>query len=53
LANGLYDHGIALRTGKTISGNKYLVVLDFDGWEAVIAWFSSWALSIVHYPSSY
>ena len=42
LANGLYDLGIALRTGKTISGNKYLVVLDFDGWEAVIAWFGSW-----------
>ncbi|MGA7370427.1 MAG: bifunctional DNA primase/polymerase [Nitrososphaeraceae archaeon] len=42
LANGLYDHGIALRTGKTISGNNYLVVLDFDGWEAVIAWFGSW-----------
>ncbi|MGA9934578.1 MAG: hypothetical protein WBP83_05595 [Nitrososphaeraceae archaeon] len=42
LANGLYDLGIALRTGKTISGNKYLVVLDFDGWEAVIAWFDSW-----------
>ena len=27
LESGIYDEGIAIRTGKTISGNKYLVVL--------------------------
>ena len=42
LANGVYDTGIAVRTGKTISGKYYLVVLDFDGREAVNAWFESW-----------
>ncbi len=37
LERGMYDEGIAIRTGKTLSGMKYLVVLDFDGWEAVVA----------------
>ena len=42
LERGLYDEGIAVRTGKTLSGMKYLVLLDFDGWEAVVAWFGTW-----------
>ena len=41
LANGLYDNGIAIRTGRTSKG-LYLIVLDFDGWNAVIEWFGSW-----------
>jgi len=41
LANGLYDNGIAIRTGRTLKG-FYLIVLDFDGWNAVIEWFGSW-----------
>jgi hypothetical protein len=46
LANGDYDNGIAIRTGKTLSGNgknaAYSISLDFDGWDAVIEWFGSW-----------
>ena len=42
LSSGLYDTGIAIRTGKTISGKYYLIVLDFDGWGAVVAWFGTW-----------
>ena len=42
LERGMYDEGIAIRTGKTLSGMKYLAVLDFDGWEAVVAWFGTW-----------
>jgi Bifunctional DNA primase/polymerase, N-terminal len=41
LAKGLYDNGIAIRTGKTSKG-LYLIVLDFDGWNSVIEWFGSW-----------
>jgi hypothetical protein len=42
LANGEYDNGIAIRTGKTLSGEHYLIVIDFDGIDAVLAWFGSW-----------
>jgi hypothetical protein len=42
LDNGLYDNGIAIRTGKTISGKYFLVAIDFDGIDAVIKWFGSW-----------
>jgi hypothetical protein len=31
LANGLYDQGIALVLGKTLSGLHYSSALDFDG----------------------
>jgi hypothetical protein len=41
LINGVYDNGIAIRTGKTSKG-LWLIVLDFDGWNAVIEWFGSW-----------
>ena len=41
LINGLYDNGIAIRTGRTSKG-LYLIVLDFDGWNAVVEWFGSW-----------
>jgi hypothetical protein len=50
LANGDYDKGIAIRTGKTLSGKYYSIALDFDGWDAIVEWFGSWerviALSI-------
>ncbi len=31
-----YDNGIAIRTGKTISGKHYLIAIDFDGIDAVL-----------------
>jgi hypothetical protein len=42
LDSGKYDNGIAIRTGKTLSGKYYLVVIDFDGINAVLAWFGGW-----------
>ena len=42
LANGEYVKGIAIRTGKTLSGKHYAVALDFDGWDAVEEWFGNW-----------
>jgi hypothetical protein len=42
LNNGRYDNGIAIRTGKTISGKHYLVAIDFDGIDTVLAWFGDW-----------
>jgi hypothetical protein len=42
LANGEYDNGIAIRTGKTLSGKYYSVAFDFDGWDAVVEWFGDW-----------
>src|SRR5918996_834635 len=40
--SGRYDNGIAIRTGKTISGKHCLVAIDFDGVDAVLAWFGDW-----------
>jgi hypothetical protein len=42
LNNGQYDNGIAIRTGRTISGKHYLVAIDFDGENAVLAWYGDW-----------
>ena len=42
LANGDYDKGMAIRTGKTLSGKHYSIALDFDGWDAVAGWFGTW-----------
>jgi hypothetical protein len=42
LDNGQYDNGIAIRTGRTISGKYYLIAFDFDGDDAVRAWFGDW-----------
>jgi Bifunctional DNA primase/polymerase, N-terminal len=42
LNNGQYDNGIAIRTGRTISGKYYLIAIDFDGDDAVRAWFGDW-----------
>jgi Bifunctional DNA primase/polymerase, N-terminal len=41
LANGDYDDGIAILTGKTLTGRyaKYLAVVDFDGMDAIEEWF--------------
>ena len=42
LDSGKYDNGIAIRTGRTISGKHYLVAIDFDGNDGVLAWFGNW-----------
>jgi Bifunctional DNA primase/polymerase, N-terminal len=42
LNSGQYDNGIAVRTGRTISGKYYLIAFDFDGDDAVLAWFGDW-----------
>ena len=42
LADGDYDKGVAIRTGKTLSGKHYSIALDFDGWDAVAGWFGTW-----------
>jgi hypothetical protein len=51
LQDGLYDNGIAIRLGKTLvngSGGSatensfYSIALDFDGEDALLAWFGSW-----------
>jgi hypothetical protein len=42
LNSGKYDNGIAIRTGRTISGKHHLIAIDFDGMDAVFAWFGSW-----------
>lgn len=41
LITGIFDNGVLMRTGLTLKGD-YLVVIDFDGWNAVLAWFGSW-----------
>src|SRR4051812_28300309 len=41
LVKGLYDKGIAIRTGRTTKG-LYLIVLDFNGLNAVNEWFGNW-----------
>lgn len=47
LLKGEYDNGIAVRLGKTLNYNNsenglYIAALDFDGWDAVEAFFGSW-----------
>lgn len=42
LNNGSYDMGIGIRTGKTISDKHYVIAIDFDGNDAVLAWYSNW-----------
>lgn len=42
LGNGDYDNGIAVRLGKTLANEYFSVALDFDGMDAVLAWFGSW-----------
>jgi P4 family phage/plasmid primase-like protien len=39
LEAGEYDNGIAIRLGKTLSGESYTFAIDLDGWKAVQAWF--------------
>ena len=39
LESGLYDLGICIALGKTISRTHYTFALDFDGWDAITAWF--------------
>jgi hypothetical protein len=41
MLKGAYDNGVAARLGLTLDGKLYAVALDFDGWDAVIAWFES------------
>ena len=42
LNSGQNDNGIAIRTGRTISGKYYLIAIDFDGDDAVLVWFGDW-----------
>ena len=42
MLRGKYDEGAAIRLGPTLQEGVYSVALDFDGWEAVIAWFGLW-----------
>jgi putative DNA primase/helicase len=42
MLEGKYDDGAAARTGRTLKGDLYAVALDFDGWDAVVAWFETW-----------
>lgn len=39
LEAGEYDNGIAIRLGKTMSGEFYSFAIDLDGWDAVQVWF--------------
>ncbi len=46
LKTGLYNNGIALRLGQCLvngNGNQlYSFALDFDGSDAIMAWFGNW-----------
>lgn len=42
MLEGKYDNGAAAKLGPTLIGDLYSVALDFDGWDAVVAWFESW-----------
>lgn len=42
MLKGRYDNGAAVRLGSTLKGDLYATALDFDGLEAVLAWFGSW-----------
>ena len=44
LEAGEYDNGIAIRTGRTITGKNaaYSIAIDFDGWDALEEWFGNW-----------
>jgi len=45
LVEGCYDNGIAIRLGRCLSNGKQELcsfALDFDDWDAMIAWFGSW-----------
>lgn len=42
MLEGKYDNGAAARLGPTLKGDLYSVALDFDGWDAVLAWFETW-----------
>ena len=42
MLDGKYDKGAAARTGPTLNEGVYAIALDFDNWDAVIAWFGSW-----------
>jgi Bifunctional DNA primase/polymerase, N-terminal len=47
-----YDNGAAARTGKTLNEGIYAIALDFDHWDAVIAWFGSWENVVAHSKKS-
>jgi P4 family phage/plasmid primase-like protien len=43
MLKGMYDNGAAARTGRTLMAKGlYSTALDFDGWDALKAWFGSW-----------
>src|SRR5689334_21830547 len=40
--SGWFDKGTAIRLGRTLDGKYYCIGIDFDGYDAVIAWSGSW-----------
>jgi hypothetical protein len=42
LLNGDYDNGAAIRCGLNLTKEYYVIALDFDGWNAIEAWFGTW-----------
>jgi hypothetical protein len=52
MLDGKYDNGAAARTGPTLSKDIYSIALDFDHWDAVIAWFGSWDNVVAHSKKS-
>lgn len=47
MLRGDYDNGFAARMGRTLDGDKYTVALDFDGPDAVNAFFREWNSVVV------
>ena len=42
MLKGTYDKGQPARLGPTLQPGIYSIALDFDDWDAVIAWFGTW-----------
>jgi hypothetical protein len=52
MLRGAYDNGAAARLGQTLEEGLYSIALDFDGWDAVVAWFGSWDNVLAHSKKS-
>lgn len=52
MKRGVYDNGAACRLGQTLEEGLYSIALDFDGWDAVEAWFGSWENVLKHSEKS-
>jgi hypothetical protein len=42
LLNGDYHNGVAIRCGLNLTKEYHVIALDFDGWDAIEAWFGNW-----------